>query len=172
MKLLALILVLLLQLSSCSQILRMKRDYPKALGHGLETIPAAREFQELFPNAHNFYSYYTGTAGPPILNCKAALYDRYELSLQVRVSFDDTRTRVISYGEPTFYLNEVESVTPLSDGTTDIRSGDLHLKFGAQDWKKVYDARGDFSALGVKLTKDKPVPNFEDYWRAEGKKVD
>jgi hypothetical protein len=168
---LALIGFLLMGFASCfwgsSQ---MTRNYSKALEHGLATIPAARQFQELFPGSHNGYAHYAGVKNTPELQCQTLLYVRYELTFQIEVKFDDQRTKIISYGEPKFSLTEIEKVTPSADGTTDMRSGDLQLRFGAQEWQKVYDARGDFSALGVKLVKDKPVPNLEAWWKKEGEK--
>lgn len=90
--------------------------------------------------------------------------------MKIDVKFDNQREKVIGYGEPKFSLTEIEKVTPSDDGTTDMRFGDLQLRFGAQEWQKVYDAHGDFSALGVKLVKDKPVLNLEEWWKKEGEK--
>ena len=82
-------------------------DYKKALENGLQIIPVAREFQELFPKALNSYTHWTGELGPTILNSSTALYNRYELTLQVKASLDKTRTKVIGYSKPEFYLEEV-----------------------------------------------------------------
>lgn len=165
--------LLLAQLFSCSSTSQvdMPRNYSKALEHGLATVPAAREFQELFPGAHNSYAYYAGVKNTPELQCQTLLYGRYELTLQIEVKFDGERAKVISYGEPRFFLKEVQSVTPLSDGRFYISAGELQFRFGPQEWQKVYDAHGDFSVLGVKLVKDKPVPNLEGWWKQEGEKL-
>lgn len=168
---LALIAFSLLQLFSYSHVTQseLTRNYSKALDEGLANIPAARQFQELFPGAHNSFAYYAGVKNTPELQCQTLLYVRYELILQIEVKFNDQRTKVISYGEPKFSLTEIEKVTPSADGSTDIRSGHLQLRFGPQEWQKIYNAHGDFSALG-KLAKDKPVPNLEKWWKKEGQK--
>jgi hypothetical protein len=169
---LAFIVLSLAQVFSCSVITQseMTRNYSKALDHGLATIPVARQFQELFPGSHNSYAYYAGVKNTPELQCQTLLYGRYELTLQIEVKFDDQRTKVVSYGDPAFSLEEIESVTFFDDGRVGIRNGDLHHRFGAKEWGQVYQAHGEFSALGLKPVKDKPVPNLEAWWKKEGEK--
>lgn len=137
--------------------------------HGLETIPVARQFRSLFPNSQNFYTYYNGQSA--ILRCQAALYQRYELSLSVKVSLDINRTKVTRFEKSQFYLYEIESIVPSSDGTVSLSTGDLHKRFGAKEWERLYEAKGDFSVLGIVLIKDKPVPNFATYWKGQGEKL-
>lgn len=148
----------------------MTKDYSKALDHGLTTIPVARQFQELYPGSHNSYAHYAGVENTPELQCQTLLYGRYELTLQIEVKFDDQRVKVISFGEPRFFLKEVQSVTPLSDGRFYISAGELQMRFGAREWEKIFNAHGDVSVLGVKLVKDKPIPNLEAWWKKEGEK--
>ena len=146
-------------------------DYKKALENGLLIIPIAREFQKLFPKALNSYTYWTGELGPTTLNCSTALYNRDELTLQVKASLDKTRTKVIGYSKPEFYLLELEDIIFRPDGTTSISPGDLQKRFGPKEWNKLYEAGGDFSVLGIELVKDKPVPNFEEYWKEQAERV-
>jgi len=158
--------------SSISKSSFTNEDYKKALENGLRTIPAVHDFQEIFPKTLNSYTYWTGELGPTTLNSSTALYNRYELTLQVKASLDKTRTKVIGYGEPEFFLLELGDITFRPDGTTSISPGDLQKRFGPKEWNKLYEAGGDFSVLGIELVKDKPVPNFEEYWkeRAEREK--
>jgi hypothetical protein len=168
---LAIMVLLLVQFFSCSPFQsEMPRNYSKALEHGLATIPAARQFQEIFPDAHNSYAYYWGNKNTPELHCQILLYSRYQLTLQIQVKFDDQRAKVISYGDPAFFLEEIESVTLFEDGRVGIRNGDLDHRFGIKEWAQVYQAHGDFSVLGVKLVKDKALPNLEAWWKKEGEK--
>jgi hypothetical protein len=149
---------------------QLPENYSRALEHGLTTIPAARQFQELFPNSRNSYAYYWGVKHAPELQCQTILYSRYELTLQIQVKFDGQRSKVISFGEPVFLLKEIKGVTLLNGGRADIRSGDLQNHFGAIEWKKVYQARGDFSILGLKLVRDNPVANLDTWWNQESRK--
>jgi hypothetical protein len=43
--------------------------------------------------------------------------------------------------------------------------GSTHARFGKDKWKKIYEAKGDFSVIGVDLKTDAPVTNFEAYVR-------
>jgi len=150
-----------------STLKNLEKNYRKALGDGLKTIPVAREFQKIFPGAINSYSYYTGEVGPTILNCRIGLYGRYELKFKVRVSLNETRKKVMDYTGADFYLAEIESINRLDDGRFYISYGNLHRRFGAKEWEKLFKARGDFTVLGIKLIMDKPVPNFEAWWEEE-----
>ena len=170
MKLAMMVFLLLGFSTSSSTPSQMTDNYSQALSHGLITIPVARQFQELFPDSHNSFAYYAGVKNTPELQCQTLLYNRYEFTLQLEVKFDEQRTRVISYGAPKFSLTEIETVTPAPDGTTDIRTGDLQRKFGSEQWQELYQAHGDFAALGVKLVKNKPVSNLNEWWKKEGKK--
>ena len=141
-----------------------REAYSKALASGLTKIPAAREFRDLFADSRCEYSYYTGQYGSPTLTCKTLLHQRYVFAVQVNVKFDDTRTKVVSYAEPVFDLWEVESVQIIDGGGGHIRYGELQRKFGAQEWKKIREGKGDFSVVGVNLAKGKPVSDIGEAW--------
>src|SRR5437660_1287689 len=147
-------------------ILAQTGGYAEALKDGKKTIPYAREFNELFPKAWNFYSYYTGEARTPVWNSMVGLYGRYTLTMRVDVSFDKSRKKVVSYGKPKFQLLEVEEIEPLPQGRAEI-----HLRtegqrdFGEEEWKKLVEAKGDFEAIGITLIKDKPVKGFDQHWK-------
>jgi hypothetical protein len=165
-----------LVISSCDRGQMVRRDlaesqrrYEQALKHGLATIPTARQFQELFPDSRNYYSYYRPGAGSPILNCETTLFDRYWLTLQIPVVFDKTRAKVVSWGDPALFLNEYTSVT--RNERFHIEEDGLHRRFGLPEWQKLSTARGDFGAIGVELTRDKPVPNFAAYWADQKSKT-
>jgi hypothetical protein len=114
---------------SCSH-----KGYDQALESGLETIPYASEFNQFFPGSDNFISYYTGQAGEPIWNSKAGLYGRYILSLQVKITFDETRTKIIGLDDPQFYLSEKypkHLMTALSSCTV-LPTSDLEEKNGKE----------------------------------------
>jgi len=147
-------------------------NYGNALEHALTTVPWARQFQELFPGALNGFTYYTGTSGDPRLYCQTALYDRYEFKMEVKIRFDKSRRKVEGYGEPTFHLSELGRITHTEGGGSYIEMGELQRDFGPQEWQRLYEARGDFSVLGIELVKNRPVPNFRERWEAERQKND
>ncbi len=146
---------------------KISSKYNQALDHALATVPAAHQFQELFPGALNGFTYYTGTAGHPGLYCETSLYDRYQLKLDMEVGFDESRARVKSYGEPTVYLTEYRSIKLEAGGGAYIEHGPLYRRLKAGEWQRLYEAHGDFSVLGVELVKDRPVPNFKEYWELQ-----
>src|SRR5262249_43193353 len=119
----------------------------------------------------NFISYCTGEVGPPTLNCETVLYERYELTMRIKVDLDRPRTHILGYGEPTFYLNEAQQVTPHSDGRYYVEYGGLQKTFGLADWERVYEARGRFEVIGSELIQDKPVPDFAAYWAEQRSKT-
>ena len=134
--------------------------YERALESGKANIPWVRDFMRLFPGTRNSFSYYTGQFGSPNWNSEVALYRRYVFTMQVPVTFDWSRTRVVGWGKPTFVLMESTTVTPLPTGQSEITHG-AYLNFGEDEWRRVVEDGGSFSSLGIELIKDRPVPGFE-----------
>src|SRR5262245_32566137 len=110
----------MVMLTGCYQrtaVERVTRNYNEALSNTLDSVVAAREFNYLYPDSHNYYSYYTGQFGDPVLNCGVLLYGRYTLELKVSdIQFDRSRRRVLKHGSPEFWLNEMKTITTLPDG--------------------------------------------------------
>ncbi len=152
--------------ASCSQgwVSPVNRGYNQAVQSGRETVPYARDFNQFFPNSDNFISYYTGQVGPPIWNSKAGLYGRYVLSLQFKIKFDETRTKITAYDDPEFYLREIREISKAENGNTYIQYGLTHKRFGKEEWKKIIESKGDLSPLGVPIIKDSPIPGFDKHW--------
>jgi hypothetical protein len=65
-------------------------------------------------------------------------------------------------GEPKFYLRGVEKVELLSDGRTIIALDGKSRQFGPEDWKKIYKAKGDLSAIGFTIN-HAPVEHFGEF---------
>jgi hypothetical protein len=52
----------------------------------------------------------------------------------------------------------------LSDGRASVSyGGPGQREFGAAEWKKVVEAKGDFSVIGIQLKRNSPVPNWDKY---------
>jgi hypothetical protein len=141
----------------------MKR-YDQALQSGFETIPYTKQFSTLFPDSNNFISYYTGEYGTPTWNSKVGLYGRYVLQLQITITLNEPRSKIGGYGEPEFFLKEVERISINSDGRAVILYGPTQKRFGKKEWKKIVENKGDLSALGIPIVQDSPTPGFEEHW--------
>lgn len=126
---------------------------------GLRDIPFVAEFDRLYPGADHSISYYTGTHGSTTWNSTVGLHGRYVLSLHCGITLNRTRTRVVTYGKPTFYLKEVTRVQAGDGGQTLISSGE-QVKFGLDQWRKLVEAGGDLRALGIEVKTDAPVPGL------------
>jgi hypothetical protein len=137
------------------------RTWFATLDAARDSAPFVSDFLRLYPRARVSYVYFAGPE--PGYNLEADLFERYELLMQLPVEFDSSGKKVTGYGEPKFYLHEVESVERLADGrsSTSYR-GSSQRVFGSAEWRKIVDAGGDFRAVGYTMTKDQPVPGFKD----------
>ncbi len=122
-------------------------------------IPHVAEFLALYPDATIAYLDFAGSEFPG-LSLDALLHERYVLNLRVPVHYADGGTRIDRYGDPAFFLVEVDGVTARGGHLKETRYGDQQVHFGAAEWKKLLAAKGDFSALGHPLEKSRPVPDF------------
>jgi hypothetical protein len=128
-------------------------------------IPNLNDFLSLYPDAVIQYLKVSG-ADFPSLSITTTLYDRYELRMDIPVKYSDDHLKVVGYGQPEWHLMEVASVSTRGDGAGGIElggtnGGDLQKHFGTKEWGALVESKGDFSVLGFKIEKGKPVPNFE-----------
>lgn len=153
-----------------SALRKIQSDYDAALADATNSIPYAADFARLFPGLGNTFSYYIGGAGPSSLNMERLLFDRYQLTMTIPVTFDTSRRKIKNFGEPQFLLGEISEVTKEHKVGSLGPVEQLHIRFnpegqrrfGAGEWKKIVEARGDFSAVGFPLITNSPAPGFED----------
>jgi hypothetical protein len=126
-----------------------------ALDAAKPSAPLVIEFMRLFPNAVVNYRYFTSTHEPGF-NVGVDLHQRYELTMQLPVRFDPEGRTVVGYGDPKFYL--VEAASQKGRETWYNHEGARH--FGSDEWRKVVESGGDFSAVGYTMVTDRPVPGF------------
>jgi hypothetical protein len=131
------------------------KNYFAGLDAARPAAPYVSDFVRIFPNAQVRYRYFTASREPGF-DLLAILYDRYDLTMQLPVTFDSSGRTVVGYGQPTFYLSEAETV----EGRLISYNSSRGLTFGALEWQKLVAAGGDFEAVGYKMTKDRPVPGF------------
>lgn len=165
-------------------------NFPQAIRHMIEyrrnTIPELREFERLFPDyLYNFYvdksvdtfDFASDYADPNSFvgwELIAGLYNRYVFVMSVDIVFariDPVTKKVLfpgSHKEPEFSLWQVDSVSvPLVFfGRRYALTSRHSIKIlSNEEWKRLVEARGDFSALGIQLEQNAPVRNFEFAYR-------
>jgi hypothetical protein len=140
-------------------------NYKKAVKSGFKQIPEAMQLETLFGDADHFISY-SGSSLPRDWNSEVSFDGRYTLTMQVEVKTNDALSEITEVvDKPKFVLVEASKVILHSNGTTEVNySGDW--KFGLDDWKKVFETKGDFSVIGIKLKQNQPVKDFEGYVNA------
>ena len=128
---------------------------------GTPRVAVAGQMEELF-----------GTSRPTIgiggrdklfWNSRLILYGRYDLMMYVPVIIHSATNAVVT-GNPEFQLNEITEVTTNFDVGVSYAGG--HWKFGHKEWDQLYQAKGDFSAIGIVLGTNEPVKNVEAFIKA------
>jgi hypothetical protein len=125
---------------------------------GYRMITEARQIDDLLGRARHQISNYQE---PDIAEWQTdALFGgRYELLMTVGVRVDRRSGRVTEVlGAPRFSLMEIEKI----QGSQEVmyRPANEH-KFGADEWRQVVKAQGDFSVIGIQLDRTNPVPGFD-----------
>jgi len=134
--------------------------YYDALGAVQKDVQLLSEFRQIFPAAVERVRYFT-SGREPGFDVVVHLHERYELTMQLPVSFDVSGKRVVGYGTPAFHLTEVERVEKTPSDTVAISYDPAgELRFGPAEWRKLFEHGGDFSSIGYKMTTDRPVSNF------------
>jgi hypothetical protein len=146
----------------------INKDKEQAEQNGLQIIPYAKEFNELFPDLEYGIGYYTGEAGPPHWGCKVGLYGRYVLSMSLKIRFDKTRTKITGFDDPEFFIMEIQRVYD-DNGTAHVEVSENQKRFGKEEWMKIVENNGDLSSLGIPIIKDRPLPNFDWAWKTDTK---
>jgi len=163
------LLVSLLAMSCSSDINFSMTGYKKAVRSGLSKIPEARQIEELLGDSDHCISYHGSRAVGNDWNTEVYFYKRYVLLMQVPVRMGYEFDEVLEVlDQPKFYLVEVRSIKYYGSqpGATIEQGDDWPYPFTAEEWAKVYEARGDFSVIGIDLKKDQPVKDFDKFVEA------
>lgn len=157
---------------SCRDINYSEKGYKKAVRSGLKMIPEAKQIEELLGDSDHFISYSGSRSVGNNWNTEVYFYGRYVLTMQVPVRMGYEFDEVLEVlDEPKFYLVEVRSIefygNDNNPGASFEQGDDYPYPFTAKDWAKVYQAKGDFSVIGIDLKKDQPVKDFEKYVHAK-----
>jgi hypothetical protein len=163
--------------------------FMRMLKYRRTTIPQLPEFERLFPNYLCDIDFtisklifdpnnqrdniaYLDPNSPVRWCLSAGLHKRYLLIMKtdlVYAKIDPETEEIISPGshkEPVFSLWEVSSISIMprfvlfEQRYALPKSKELKI-LTADEWNKLVKADGDFSVLGIELTKDVPIPYFE-----------
>jgi hypothetical protein len=157
------LIAMALSCASCGSRFDMN-NYTQAVRSGFKKIPESMQIEKWFGEADHFISY----SGPNVQQhwYTEVFFDgRYVLTMRVDVRTSPAFSDIIEVpGEPEFFLHEVEEV---SDESGTGAKFTKEWRFGRNDWKKVNDANGDFSVIGITIKKNQPVQHFEAYARGQ-----
>jgi hypothetical protein len=137
------------------------RDFQKPVPSGLRKIAQARQMAELFGPAKHAVVNLRDDQVTAEWQTTVLFRGRYEMLMTVPVRMTDNFDEVKEVlGTPEFQLLEVSAITDEGYGAKYDPQGARH--FSADDWAKIYRAKGDLSAAGISL-KNQPVRDFEKY---------
>lgn len=134
------------------------RHHQEFAANGVSQIAPAHQMEELFSDCRHYITY--GPRDVVLFNSVAYFGDRYRLTMQVPVDIE-SKTSGSMVGGPRFYLREIDAVRLSSSGGVGV-SISRNLSFGASEWRQVYRADGDFSAIGFNVNPT-PVADFRKY---------
>jgi hypothetical protein len=157
--------VILSLMGCCNQMDFLDR-YNMAVKSGFSQIPEAKEIEDLLGEADHFIGY-SGSSVPKTWNTEVYFGGRYVLTMQVEVETTrdfSTITRVL--GEPKFYFHEVREAF-IENGQWGARFVSQNQReFGRKEWRQIVAAKGDFSVIGIKLDRNRPIRDFDQYVKA------
>lgn len=79
--------------------------------------------------------------------------------MQVHVEIESATDGAVT-GKAQFFLNEISTI---NINKSVVASFSSNWTFGDEEWRKLYEDHGDFSAIGIKLNKNSPVKNIGMY---------
>ena len=138
-------------------------NYNSLRASGSQKITEAVAFRTLFPNTHEFLTYFDGYYGEPQWNSTALLHGRYVLTLQCKIDVDYARSAVTNYQPPRVFLTEIVSLERLPGGQLSATHG-TNFSFDLEQWKRLVESHGNFESLGVSLTTNSPVDGLAACW--------
>lgn len=147
---------------SCRDINFTRAGYRKAVLSGLKTIPEAKQIEELLGDSDHFISYHGSRELGNEWYTEVHFGGRYSLTMQVPVRMGRDFDEVLEViGDPTFLFLEANAIIEDGRGVTFDRSAER--RFTAKEWAEIYEAKGDFSVIGITLKQDEPLEGFDKY---------
>lgn len=125
-------------------------------------IPCVREFHQIWPTAGiGVYTrqFQKGTTHVQLID---VVYDRYRLTLTIDVEVNPRTLVIKSYDAPLITIVEDTSVLIDAQGGRITESHGTSIHISAQQWRKIVEARGEFSAAGIQLKTNEPVAGISE----------
>jgi len=154
--------VALAAMTSCGADKQMN-DYIQTVQSGIKTLPWPKQMEALFGDGDHFITHYGFSPGPKEWTTEVFFGGRYTLALKVDVEIDyKAQTIKTNVSSPKFYLFEVGS---LLRGAKGVEGADISKQWilDEEKWKKLVQAKGDWSAIGIPVKTNSPVPEFDEY---------
>ena len=149
-------------------------DYIQTVKSGINSLPWPKEMEALFGEGDHFITHYGFSPGPKEWHTDIFFGGRYELALQVDVEIDYEKNLVkTNTSPPKFYLSEVESLIRKPNRPVGAKIAHEWILDEAK-WKKLVQSKGDWSAIGIPVKTNSPIPGFDEYvngWRAPVVKI-
>ena len=137
-------------------------QYKQAVRSGFAKIPQANQIERLLGEAGHFISYDGNPRLIATWNTHACFADRYVMFMRVDLQMDQRFSTIVKViGSPRFQMYEIEHAYSGGHGARYLSVG--RGSFGLDTWEKIVQAEGDFSAVGIVLKRNDPVPNFREY---------
>ena len=144
-------------------------DYKQTVRSGIATLPWPKEMEALFGEGDHFITHYEFSPGPKKWNTEIYFGGRYRFTMQVDVEIDYKKHVIERYtSPPKFYLWEIGPLTREKGEIVGAKIADQWI-FDEAKWRKLVEAKGDWSVIGLPMKKDNPIPGFDEYvkgWRA------
>ncbi|MBI3876542.1 MAG: hypothetical protein HY300_11440 [Verrucomicrobia bacterium] len=160
---------LLLVLSALAACHDKMTDYKQTVRSGIATLPWPKEMEAMLGEGDHFITHYGFSPGPKEWNTEIYFDGRYRFTMQVDVEIDYKKHVVEkSTSPPKFYLSEIGSLTRENGKVVGAKIAD-QWDLDETKWRKLVEAHGDWSAIGVPVKKGSPILGFDEYvkgWRA------
>lgn len=151
-----------LRATSVADDMPWPRHVQPVFAQARKSIPAAREFLELYPNATmGFFD----AADSFYLYLCVGLHGRYLVSLNIPGTLTADRRALKSWKEPYLEVEDVGEIRVAADDQGYTTEGGSTLKFGYDRFQTLHAHHGDFTSIGMHLSQDRPVKDFDRAWR-------
>lgn len=141
-------------------------DEAAARKHATEHIDPLSHFHELYPDAIGYFDEYergwVDASACLTWYSRTWFYDRYELTLEMRVGLSEDGRRIARTEDVRFYLVEYRRIVEGPGGKPLPQAGRLGV-FGDDRWEKLKEADGRVEAVFDGVKTDEPVEDFQAY---------
>ncbi len=132
----------------------------RQIRQAMTNIPALMEFGELYTNGFYFLKKENGR---DLLQVRTLINPGYELVMSVPVYKPEGDKPLRQKSPAEVELWEIRSIHYGASGKLEVERVYPQTLISPEDWIKLYDARGDFHAIGVTMRPGLPIDNLLEY---------